>query len=254
MTYCVAASVKEGLVFISDSRTNAGVDQISTFSKMHAFCGNGERFFVLLSSGNLATTQAVVTRLRQDIRNSVAENMTTVQSISAVAEYVGRISVEQQSKHRISKDQKDFAPEASFILGGQIAGSDPRLFLIYPEGNFVHATRQTPFLQIGETKYGKPILDRIVTTDTSLETAARCAIVSIDSTMRSNATVGPPIEVLLYPANTMRQGTYLRLEEDDEYLKAIRQAWAVNLRQAFDQLPRLPSLASSGANLRLVDG
>ena len=251
MTYCVAASVKAGLVFVSDSRTNAGVDQISTFSKLHAFCGNGERFFVLLSSGNLATTQAVVTRLRHDIRNAVPENMTTVQSMSAAAEYVGRVSVEQQSKHRTSKDQNYFAPEASFILGGQIAGTDPRLFLIYPEGNFVHATRQTPFLQIGEIKYGKPILDRIITRDTSLETAARCAIVSIDSTMRSNATVGPPIEVLLYPVNTMRQGNYLRLEEDDDYLKAIRQAWAVNLRQAFDQLPRL---ATSDANLRLVDG
>jgi putative proteasome-type protease len=209
---------------------------------------------VLLSSGNLATTQAVVTRLRHDIRNAVPENMTTMPSMSAVAEYVGRVSVEQQAKHRTAKEQKDFAPEASFILGGQVSGADPRLFLIYPEGNYVHATRQTPFLQIGETKYGKPILDRIITTDTSLETAARCAIVSIDSTMRSNATVGPPIEVLLYPVNTMRQGNYLRLEEDDDYLKAIRQAWAVNLRQAFDQLPRLPALESSGANLRLVDG
>jgi putative proteasome-type protease len=251
VTYCVAASVNEGLIFVSDSRTNAGVDQISTFSKMHAFCGNGERFFVLLSSGNLATTQAVVTRLRHDLRNAAAENLTTLQSMSAVAEYVGRVSVEQQSKHRSHKDQNDFAPEASFVLGGQIAGTPPRLFLIYPEGNFVHATKQTPFLQIGETKYGKPILDRILTADTTLETAARCAIVSIDSTMRSNATVGPPIEVLLYPANTMRQGAYLRLDEDHEYLKAIREAWAVNLRQAFDQLPRL---ATSTASLRLVDG
>ena len=238
-------------MFVSDSRTNAGVDQISTFSKMHAFCGNGERFFVLLSSGNLATTQAVVTRLRHDIRQAAAENLTSLQTMSAAADYVGRISVEQQEKHRPASEKGDFAPEASFILGGQIAGNVPRLYLIYPEGNYVHSTKQTPFLQIGETKYGKPILDRIITADTPLETAARCAIVSIDSTMRSNATVGPPIEVLLYPVNTMRHGMYLRLAEDDPFLQEIRQAWAANLRQAFDQLPRLKD---SGARLRLVDG
>ncbi len=251
MTYCLAARLKQGLVFVSDSRTNAGVDQISTYSKMHAFCGNGERYFVVLTSGNLATTQRVVTRLKHDIAQAAADNLTSLQTMTDVADYVGRLSVEQQSKHSSKREDNKFAPEASFILGGQIAGRDHQLFLIYPEGNFVHATRLTPYLQIGETKYGKPILDRIISYDTELEIAARCGLVSMDSTMRSNATVGPPIEVQLYAANTMVEGAYLRLTEDDPYLKELRVAWENNLRKSFESLPRL-NLAKSG--IRLVDG
>lgn len=249
MTYCLAASVDAGLVFVSDSRTNAGIDQLSSYSKMHAFGSEGERFFVLLSAGNLGTTQAVVTQLRHDIRDQAERNLNTLSSMSEVADYVGEISLEQQDKHRSRAGNEQFSPEASFLLGGQIKGMPPRLFLIYPEGNYVHASAQTPFLQIGETKYGKPILDRVIRSDMPLEAVARCGLVSMDSTMRSNASVGPPIEVLQYPANSLGTGHYLSLQEDDAYFQAIRDAWENKLRQAFDDLP---PLRAQSAPLRQV--
>ena len=251
MTYCLAACVDDGLVFVSDSRTNAGIDQLSTYSKMHAFGGNGERFFALLSAGNLGTTQAVVTQLRHDIRDNAATNLHNIANMSDVADYVGQISQDQQEKHRSHNDGHQFSPEASFLLGGQLAGSPPRLFLVYPEGNYVHATKQTPFLQIGETKYGKPILDRVVTPATPLEAVARCGIVSMDSTMRSNSSVGPPIEILQYSTDTMRMGSYHCFSEDDEYLQSIRHEWEAKLRDAFETLdPLIPSQDQ----LRFVDG
>ncbi len=251
MTYAVAVNIREGLVFVSDSRTNAGADQLSTYSKMHAFCGGGQRFFVLLSAGNLATSQAVVTRLRHDIQNARADNLHTMQTMADTADYVGHVSTEEQRKIRKRNRDTDFSPDASFILGGQIAGGSPRLFLIYPEGNYVYTSKQTPYLQIGEVKYGKPILDRVMTYDLPLEEAARCALVSMDSTMRSNATVGPPIEVLLYPANRFSQGPYMSFSDDDPYLRTLRAAWEANLLEAFK---KLPELKYSDAKLRLVDG
>lgn len=251
MTYCLAANLREGMIFVSDSRTNAGVDQISTFSKMHTFCGDGRRFFVLLSSGNLATTQAVVSRLSRDIRDNAEANLASFRSMAEVAEYVGSTSRSIQSKHSNKDDESGFSPEASFILGGQIQGQPQRLYLVYPEGNYVHTTERTPYLQIGETKYGKPILDRIITHDTDLETAARCAIVSMDSTMRSNATVGPPVEVLIYRAGTQTVTERLVFEEDSEYLGAVRVAWQESLRRAFEELPRIKV---EKASIRLVDG
>lgn len=250
MTYCLAVTVDDGLVFASDSRTNAGVDQIATFSKMHRFLGNGERFFVLLSAGNLATTQAVVTRLTRDIEKKAKRSLATVEHISEAAEYVGEISREEQQKHAASED-KHFNPDASFILGGEIAGRPPSIFQIYPEGNFIRAGDRTPFLQIGELKYGKPILDRIVAADMDLHVAARCAIVSMDSTMRSNVTVGPPIEVLIYRSGTMESGRHIVLGEDDDYLRSLRLAWQESIRNAFNDLPGLPPRAAS---IRLVDG
>lgn len=249
MTYCLAVTVNQGLVFASDSRTNAGVDQISTFSKMHQFLGNGERFFVLLSAGNLATTQAVVTRLRRDIEKGAKRSLATVEHLSEAAEYVGTISRDEQQKHTGDKED-GFNPDASFILGGEITGRPPSIFHIYPEGNFIRAADRTPFLQIGELKYGKPILDRIVSADMDLEEVARCAVVSMDSTMRSNVTVGPPIEVMIYRAGTMEPGRHIILGEDDEYLRKLRIAWQESLRRAFNELPKLPRLPAS---VRLVD-
>ncbi len=251
MTYCVAANLREGMIFVSDSRTNAGVDQISTFSKMHTFCGSGDRFFALLSAGNLATTQAVVARLARDMRDDAESNLGNLRSMAEVADYVGSTSRGIQSKHTKKSDDSGFSPEASFILGGQIQGQPQRLYLVYPEGNYVHTTERTPYLQIGETKYGKPILDRIINYGTDLETAARCAIVSMDSTMRSNATVGPPVEVLLYRAGTQQLNERLVFEEDSDYLNAVRVAWQESLRRAFEELPRLKT---EKANIRLVDG
>jgi len=251
MTYCLAASLEEGMVFVSDSRTNAGVDQISTFSKMHTFCGDGERFFVLLSAGNLATTQAVVAKLARDIRNGEQTSLASLAAMAEVADYVGTASRSIQARHAGKDEESGFSPEASFILGGQIRNQPQRLYLVYPEGNYVHTTDRTPYLQIGETKYGKPILDRIVTRTTDLETAARCALVSMDSTMRSNATVGPPVEVLLYRRDSQVQGERLLFEEDSDYLAEIRSSWQESLRRAFEELP---PFRTEPKNIRLVDG
>ncbi|MEZ5498337.1 MAG: peptidase [Steroidobacteraceae bacterium] len=250
MTYCLAISVEQGLVLASDSRTNAGPDRISTFSKMHRFLGDGQRAFTLLSAGNLATSQAVVTQVRRDLEQSAERSLATVPHLSDAAEYIGMLNVAETRKHKREGDS-DFKPEATFVLGAEIAGRNPDIFLIYPEGNYIRASAHTPYLQAGEVKYGKPILDRIVRPDLSLEDAARCALVSMDSTMRSNATVGPPIELAICEARLMNGGRHLILDEDDEYLRALRQAWHAGLKSAFDRLPRLPA---APPKMRLVDG
>lgn len=246
MTYCVAIIVDKGLVFASDSRTNAGVDQISTFSKMHTFLGEGDRFFTLLSAGNLATTQSVVTQLKHDIEKEADTSLATVEHLTEAAEYVGQVSRGKQKK--ISDD--DFNADASFILGGQIEGRPTGIFLVYPEGNYIRASKHTPFLQVGELKYGKPILDRIVSPDLDLESVARCALVSMDSSMRSNASVGPPIEVMIYEKDSLRPSRHIVLGEDDEYLRELRVAWQESLKKAFNELPKLPANRPS---VRLVD-
>ena len=251
MTYGVAVKLDEGLVFVSDSRTNAGADHISTYSKMHTFCGDGGRFFAVLTAGNLATSRAVVEHLNRDIEDGAARSLATVDRLSDAADYVGRISREEQRKYsRVAKGQ-NFSVEATFILGGQILGQAPAIHLIYPASNHIPASRHAPFLQIGEEKYGKPILDRIIEPGLALEVAARCALVSMDSTMRSNATVGPPIDLLLYLAGTQRKGSHITFGEDDDYLRELRRAWQDSLKSAFGQLPTLPLPT---ANVRLVDG
>ena len=251
MTYCVGITVNDGLVFASDSRTNAGVDQISTYSKMHQFFGDGERTITILTAGNLATSQAVIRKLRRDLDNSAAINLKSLQHLAEVADYIGSTSIAAQSKHTGGKEET-FDAGASFIVGGQIAGKPPQIFLIYPEGNHIRATARTAYLQIGESKYGKPILDRIVAPKLNLETAARCALVSMDSTLRSNITVGPPLELLIYRADSLNAGEHIVFEEDDEYLRALRGAWEESLKLAFEKLPRLPSSAPRHP-VRLVD-
>ncbi len=239
MTYCLAIRVDKGLVFASDSRTNAGADHVSTFSKMHTFEQSGERAICLLTSGNLATTQAVLRQIRRDNERGSGLCLDTARDLAEAAEYVGSLNRAERRKHE-SKGGEKFSPEASFILGGEIAGRPHRLYLIYPEGNYISATLQTPYLQVGELKYGKPILDRIVREDISLEVAARCALVSMDSTMRSNATVGAPVELLMYSATSKCFGHRLILTEDDRYLRQLRQAWQHELVEAFRRLPGLP--------------
>lgn len=249
MTYCLAIRVDQGLVFASDSRTNAGADHVSVFSKMHLFEQPGRGAICLLSAGNLATTQAVLRHIRRGNERGKGLRMDSVKDLAEAAEYVGTLSRQEQRKHGSEKDAK-FSPEASFILGGQIDGRPPQLYMIYPEGNYISATVQTPYLQIGELKYGKPILDRIVRENLSLEVAARCALVSMDSTMRSNATVGPPVELLIYPAGALRFGKRFVLQEDNEYLRALRLAWQQGLEDAFERLPGLPI---SRSPVQLVD-
>jgi putative proteasome-type protease len=239
MTYCLAISLKSGLVFASDSRTNAGTDHVSQYGKMHTLGIDGERQFVLLSAGNLATTQAVLTHIRHELMDNPGCSLCKVRYLAEAADYIGKVSRDQQKRHIDGKGiTAGFSPAVTFILGGQIRGEPPGLHLIYPEGNHITTSLATPFLQIGETKYGKPILDRVIKPDTSLEDAARCALVSMDSTMQSNVTVGPPIEVLIYEKDSMTLNRYLRLDEHHPYLNELRNAWSDNIREAFNTLPR----------------
>ena len=239
MTYCVAIKIRQGLVLASDSRTNAGADQVSTFSKMHTFVVEGDRALCILTAGNLATTQAVLRRIRRDAAAEAEGSYLSAGSLAEVAEYVGELSASEQSKHR-GRARDGFEPGASFILGGQVRGEEPQIFLIYPEGNYIRATPETPYLQAGELKYGKPILDRIINDDLSVEVAARCALVSMDSAIRSNATVGPPIELLTYPTDSLGFGARVVLKQDNLYLRDLRIAWNEALKRSFESLPQVP--------------
>lgn len=233
MTYCVAIRMDAGLCFVSDSRTNAGLDNVSTYSKMYAYGVPHERQLVVLSSGNLATTQAVIGQIKKDIAQASTDSFASVQSLEEAADYVGMVSLEQQAKH--TGGGKSF--EASFIIGGQIQGGKHAAFLIYPQGNHITTSRDTSFLQIGESKYGKPILDRIISQDIPMETAALSGLVSMDSTMRSNLSVGPPIEVLMYYTDSLVVERRYRFEESSEYLRQLNSAWDKSLRDAFGNMP-----------------
>jgi putative proteasome-type protease len=236
MTYCVAIKTDSGLVFASDSLTNAGIDHVSSYSKMHTFVQPGDRMFVLLAAGNLATTQSVVKRLRDDVRLGSQPCLSSMYSMSDAVDYVGTVSTEVQ-RAQAARDTANTNFEATFIFGGQIAGQAPEIYMVYPQGNHIHESNAHPFLQIGETKYGKPILDRVIRPDTPLEQAARCALVSINSTIRSNLTVGPPVELLIYNADALDGGRRLLLAEDHPYYRALGDAWNEGLRQALNNLP-----------------
>jgi len=233
VTYCVAVSVDDGLVFVSDSRTNAGVDNISTYSKMAAFGVPGERQFVICSAGNLATTQAVIAQIEKDIANNAPVNLYNVARMSDAAAYVGELSVAQQRKS--TTEGNAFA--ASFLVGGEIANARCRVFLVYPEGNYIGTSAPTPFLQIGEVKYGKPILDRAITANSTLDEAAMCAILSMDATMRSNVTVGPPVELTVYKRGSLMPGRYVCFGEDSAYLRELRMSWNKTLRESVSKQP-----------------
>lgn len=237
MTYCLAISVDRGLVFASDSRTNAGVDQVSHYGKMFPFGREGERQLVVLTAGNLATTQSVIDRLRRDIRDDAEVNFLNVETMPDAADYLGDVAHGCQVRRKEAVTQAGFSAEVSLILGGQIRGGEPGIFLVYPQGNYITSSEQTPYLQLGEFKYGRPILDRVISRDTGLDEAARCALVSIDSTMRSNASVGPPIELLCYQRDSYALDRYLCLEADDPYLLEIRRQWGEKIGRAFRELP-----------------
>ena len=237
MSYCVAVSVDEGLVVTSDSRTNAGIDNVSTFSKMHVFATRDDRSLVLLSAGNLATSQAVVEQLRRDKRDNATVNLNSVHYLSEAADYLGRINIEKQKAHIESAAASGFKPTATFILAGQLGDEPPGAYLVYPEGNSITTSRQTPFLQIGESKYGKPVLDRFITMSTPLDEAGLCCLISMDSTLRSNASVGPPVELLIYRKDSFHFDEYYSFDADDEYLLLLKRCWQEELRNAFLALP-----------------
>jgi putative proteasome-type protease len=237
MTYCVAVSTNSGLVFCSDSRTNAGPDMLSSHSKMHLFTPGSDRVFVLLAAGNLATTQAIVSRINQEMEQPDVTSLATCSKMVEAARYISQLSREEIEQATEATSASGVDATVSLIFGGQITGGAPAMYLMYSAGNFISESDETPYLQIGESKYGKPILDRILTRKTSLEDAARCAIVSMDSTIKANATVGPPVEVLVLERDVFDTSHYIKMEEDDEYLHQIKQAWNEALKNAFSQLP-----------------
>lgn len=238
MTYCIAVSVKDGLVLTSDSRTNAGIDNVSVHCKMHVVATNDDRKIVLLSAGNLATTQAVLDQLRRDIKERAETNLNTVHYLSEAAEYLGHVSLEKQRRHPNS-GQNGFFPAATFLLAGQIGKQPHGAYLVYPEGNYITTSVQTPYLQIGENKYGKPVLDRILSIDTPLDQAAMCSLISMDSTMRSNVSVGPPVDILIYHKDSLEFNEYYQFQEGDDYLLNLRRIWQEKLSEAFAALPQL---------------
>jgi putative proteasome-type protease len=239
MTYCVAISTKSGMVFCSDSRTNAGTDVLFSHSKMHVYNDLPDRMFVMLTAGNLATTQAITARIEHDLGNpDAAINLLTATTMTEAAKYISQVNREEQARAQESTAASGIDTSASLLFGGQIDGAAHKIYMMYSAGNFITDSDETPFMQVGENKYGKPILDRIITRDTSLEDAARCALVSMDSTIRSNATVGPPIEVLVYEKDSFKSNHYIRLEGEDKYLLEIRQRWNEALKTAFAGLPK----------------
>lgn len=235
MTYCLGISLNDALVFTSDSRTNAGVDQISVYSKLRTYGIPDQRQLVLLSSGNLATTQAVAAQLERDIELAAPENLLTVTDLHAAADYLGRTSLTQQNKMGGGPMY-----EANFILGGQIGKNLPTIIMLYPQGNYITTSPTTPFLQIGESKYGKPLLDSLITSAHGPEAAAQCAMLAMAVTMRSNAGVGPPIDIMIYRKDSLRLGEWMQFTEDSDYLRELKQSWDRVIRQTFQQLPPLP--------------
>ena len=243
MTYCVAALVEEGIVFASDSRTSAGADNIAIYSKMVCWEVPGERVVVVLSSGNLATTQSVISLLRMRSKDPQGKpnerGVLGLARMFEVADLVGDTLREVVEREKAVREN-GVDIDCSFIVGGQIDHHRPRLFRIYPEGNFIEASADTPFFQIGETKYGKPIIDRVVRSNTPLKQVAKAFLVSFDSTMRSNLTVGLPIDLLAYQRDSLRVTLRRRFVQGDPYFSEISGTWSQGLRRAFAEVPDVP--------------
>lgn len=239
MTYCLGIITSSGLVMATDSRTNAGVDYISTHQKLYNFSNPGDRVILIATAGNLSITQSTLTLLRRDIIANTDNNLHTIPSLYEVARYIGTKvrDIKQQDQPWLEKDHID--ANCTFLLGGQIQGEEPGLFLIYSQGNCIQASKDTPFLQIGEAKYGKPILDRILSFDTPIDSAAKCALLSIDSTMKSNISVGPPINLVMYHTDTFKVGYELKLRLGAPYLAQIRRLWEISLKEAFERMPNI---------------
>ncbi|HTP39817.1 MAG TPA: hypothetical protein VMI92_09620 [Steroidobacteraceae bacterium] len=239
MTYCLALKLRDGLVFGTDSRTTAGVDQINTYSKMHVFKPGEDRFIVILTSGNLATTQEVLDNLQRDLAASDGrENLASSTYVFEAARYLGRVLREVETAHDVAFRQYGTDGSATLIIGGQIRNQPPALYMVYPEGNYVAATDETPFLQLGEFKYGKPILSRIAQAQLSLDDAARLALVSFDAAIKSNLSVGPPIELAIYRNDAMGFAQRLKLDEDSGLFRDFTRVWNEQMTLAFRHLPQ----------------
>ncbi len=241
MTYCVAMRLEAGLVFLSDSRTNAGMDQISTFRKMTVFEKAGDRVLVMLSAGNLAITQAVKHILAQEtieVEGQEPITLWTAKHMFDVARILGSAVRRVHARDAEALKQNGIEFNCSFILGGQIGNDTPRLFNVYAAGNFVEAGIDgVCYFQIGESKYGKPVIDRVVTPKTPLKEAAKCALISMDSTLKSNLSVGLPLDLLVYETNTLKADKIITIDEGNAYFRMIRSTWGQRLRQVFDSIP-----------------
>ena len=242
MTYCVGIFLDNGLVFASDTRTNAGVDNISTFRKLTVLEQPGDRVMVLLSAGNLATTQEVANHLNRNLgQEDSGFDLLSMPDMFSAAKMVGTLLREVLAENAEHVKSQNGDPVAEFIFGGQIKGGQQRLFQIYSAGNFIEASRETPFFQIGETKYGKPILDRVVKFQLSLEVAAKAALLSFDSTLRSNLSVGLPFDLVLYRKDSLAAGDLIEIREDDAYFTSLREAYGDGIKALFHDLDDLPA-------------
>jgi len=241
MTYCVGLRVAQGLVLLSDTQTNAGLDNVSRFTKMFSFEKPGERVMVLLTSGNLSITQGVIARLRYGVQRGAKEpghpTIMNAESMFQVAELIGAEMRRMQAENREAILQQGTTADASILLAGQRKGGKHRLFLVYSAGNFIQATQDTPYFQLGEHKYGKPILDRIITLESSIEDSLKAVLVSMDSTLRSNLSVGMPLDLAIIEKDALSFRTKRRIERDDPRFAAISQSWARTLRKGFEDLP-----------------
>ncbi|MEX1168297.1 MAG: proteasome-type protease [Hydrogenophaga sp.] len=261
MTYCVAVKINAGMVFLSDSRTNAGLDQISTFRKMIVYEKPGERFMCLLSAGNLSISQSVREILQieklEDPEGGEPITIWNAKSMFDAARVLGSAvrHVYQRDGEALQRSGVDF--NVSMVLGGQVTGEGMRLFQVYSAGNFIEATAETPFFQVGESKYGKPVLDRVITPETPLDEAAKCALVSMDSTLKSNLSVGLPLDLVVYEANQLRSDKITCIDESNPYFHMLRSSWGQKLREVFDSIEdptwdgsptEVPLLSNSGRN------
>jgi putative proteasome-type protease len=237
VTYCLGIVTDEGLVMASDSRSNAGFDQVNVCRKMYRFTQEGERVFVILTSGSLSISQSIMSLLRLDF--DAGQGLAQARSMYHASRIVGECVRRVSEIDRASLERDSFVFNVNLLLGGQVRGEEPGLFLIYPQGNPLQATEDSPYLQLGECKYGRPILDRGIDMATSLEVAAKYALLSFDATMRSNVTVGPPIDLLLYKKNAFTVTQYRRLSAMDQDLNRIHASWEQSLRRAVEQLPEI---------------
>lgn len=235
MTYCVGLCLKDGLVFLSDTRTNAGVDQIGTFRKMALFQKDQNRFFALMSAGNLAVSQAVKEILLQG-QMFDGMNLWNAQSTHDAAVVIGEAVKQVYERDHEALEKAGLEFNCNFIFGGQIKGERPRLFNIYSAGNFIEATPETCYFQIGESKYGKPILDRVITFDTPLNLATKCALISMDSTLKSNISVGLPLDLLVYEKNSLKASKLVTIDDANPYFEMIHKLWGEKLRAAFNAI------------------
>ncbi|MCB1499500.1 MAG: peptidase [Bauldia sp.] len=246
MTYCVGILVREGLVMIGDTRTNAGIDNIATFRKLHLFETPGERAIGFASSGNLSVAQSVLSMVTEGFRNTETgeiDRITAVDTMFGAAQLVGRAIREVHRVSNLSREQSQSgAFDVTILLGGQVKGGRLRLFMIYSAGNFIEATADTPYLQIGEHKYGKPILDRSITVDTAIPDALKLGLISMDSTIRSNLSVGLPIDILTIHRDALRADIIYRVHDAEPYFHDLREAWSSALRAAHQAIPPPPYL------------